>query len=292
VAAGEEEQLAALGYLAGAAEPPVRYTAADDPKNLVAIDSKMHRMLELYGARELGAAERLAREVLAERPAMPPAWTFLAQVLLEAGRLDDALAAMEDAIGRGLETASLRRQYGLTLAWTGRAEEAVAVLTPLAAGGDPAALNALGTALLEAGRPEQAIAVLERVFARDPDDAQALENLTVAHLTLGRWREAEALARRTLEADPRRAPAWNHLGVARWRQGDGAGALAAWERSLELAPQEFDTLYNLGLKAAELGQPERAKAALARFVREAPAARYRRELVAARDVLARLEGAS
>ncbi len=292
VTAADAQDLAALGYLAGGAGRRDGYTAADDPKNLVEVDRKMHLVLEAYARRELAEAERLGREVLAGRPEMPPVWALLAQVLVEAGRLDEALALMEEAIGRDLATDSLLRQYGLTLAWTGRAERAVEVLRPLAAGGDPAAVDALGTALLEAGRPEEAIAVLGPLLARDPDDAQALDNLTVAQLALGRWPEAERHARRTLEVDPRRPSAWNHLGVARYRQGDGAGALAAWERSLELAPEQLDTLFNLGVKAAELGRPERAETALRRFVSEAPPARYGRQLEVARDLLRRLETAS
>lgn len=292
VTAADAQELAALGYLAGGAGRRDGYSAADDPKNLVEVDRRMHLMLEAYARRELAEAERLGREILAERPEMPPVWALLAQVLVEAGRLDDALALMEEAIGRDLATESLLRQYGLTLAWTGRAERAVEVLRPLAAGGDPAAVNALGTALLEAGRPEEATGVLGRLLARDPDDVQALENLTVAQLALGRWAEAERHARRTLEVDPRHPNAWNHLGVARYRQGDGAGALAAWERSLELAPQQLDTLFNLGVKAAELGRPERAETALRRFVSEAPPARYGRQLEVARDLLRRLEAAS
>ncbi len=289
----EAKKLAALGYLSGAAGAKTVYTAADDPKNLILLDAEMQRMHQLYEARRLDEAEAVVRSVLAERPSMPAAWSFLAQVLLERDRYGAAVATMEEARRRGFASESLLRQLGLALAWGGHAGEAVELLRPLAdAGGDPASLNALGTALVEAGRPREAVEVLRRVFARDPDDARAHENLSVALLALGEWRQAGAEARRALATDPTRPHSWNNLGVALYQEGDGPGALAAWERSLDLDPHQYDTLFNVGLKAAELGQAPRARDALERFVREAPAVRYGPDLDTARALLARLGGRS
>ena len=291
VPSGDAAALAALGYLTGPAVAKRTYTAADDPKNLVDLDRRMQRMHFLFAAGRLDAAEAEVRSVLARRDDMAAAWSFLAQVLLQQGRYGDALAVMEDAARRGVASEALLRQQGLALAWLGRGPEAVALLTPLAAGGDPAALNALGTALVEAGQAERAIAVLRRVFDRDRDDARAHENLSLAYLSLGRWSDAAGEARRALDVDPGRAHAWNNLGVARYRLGDGAGALAAWRRCLELDPGQYDTLYNLGVKAAELGEPELARRSLARFVAQAPAVRYATDKDYAAALLARLGGA-
>ena len=296
VAGGTADALAGLGYLAGAAAPRRTYTAEDDPKRLVELDRRMHRMHRHFAAGELAAAERDARAVLAQRGDMEAAWSFLAQVLLQRGRTADALAVMEEAQRRGAASPALLRQRGLALVWLGRAGEAVELLTPLVSGGsdggasagDPAALNALGVALVEAGRAGEAVAVLERVFHRDPGDARAHETLSMAHLALGRWSEAEAAARSALAADPGRVHAWNNLGVALYRRGDGAGALDAWRHAVEIEPSAYDTLYNLGVKAAELGRPGLARAALERFVREAPPARYGADLDYARALLGRL----
>lgn len=290
VTAADAEALAGLGYLAGTAEAKRTYTAEDDPKRLVDLDRRMHRMHRLFADGQLAEAEAEAREVIARRGDMEATWSFLAQVLLHQGRSGEALVLMEEAGERGVASDALRRQHGLALAWLGRADEAVAFLEPLAADGDPAALNSLGTALVEAGRAEVATAVLARVLQHDPDDARAHETLSMAHLALGRWAEAEAAAWRSLAADPRRAHAWNNLGVALYRRGDRAAALDAWQRSVALEPRAFDTLYNLGVKAAELGRPDLARDALERFVQEAPPARYAADIDYSRALLARLGG--
>jgi len=287
--AAESTALAGLGYLTGTAGDRRRYTAADDPKNLVDLDGRMHRMHRLFADRRFAEAEREVRAVLERRGDMEAAWSFLAQVLISQGRELDAVVAMEEAGRRGLASPALARQHGLALAWLGRPREAIAVLEPLAPAGDPATLNALGTALVEAGRAEEAIAVLQRIFDRDAENARACENLSMAYLALERWSDAAAAARMALALDSGRSHAWNNLGVALYRLGDGAGALEAWQRAVAYDAHAFDTLYNLGVKAAELGRPELARQALAVFVATAPRARYARDVAYAQQLLARLE---
>ena len=288
----EAERLRALGYLSGSGEARSDFGSEDDPKRLIHLDRKMHRVIELYSRGEAAEAVELAAEVTAERPQMALGQSLLAQSLLAAGRTPEALAVMRDAHRRGAATPSLRRQLGLTLAETGATAEALAVLAPLAEGGEPASLNALALALSEAGRQREARATAERVLAADPDNPGAYERLGLIELRLGRWGASRDASRRALELNPELPLAWNNLGVALYELDDAVSALDAWQRAVDLDSGLFDALYNLGTRAARHGRPEQARAALGRFVSGAPPERYEAELRRARVLLARLDRAA
>jgi arylsulfatase A-like enzyme/tetratricopeptide (TPR) repeat protein len=279
-------RLESLGYLVGAGSAPARYGPADDPKNLVGLDRKMHDVVELSTRGRLDQAVALARAVVKERPTMPFAQSLLALCLLESGRREEALGAMEAARRRGVVSEPLLRQLGLTLAQVGRTAEALAVLKPLAATGSPAAGNALALALSQAGRQEEAATVERQVLAVDPGNARAHERLGLIEVRRGRFREASFELEQAVAANPRLVNAWNNLGVALYGLGQPQAALTAWQRALDLEPQLWDTLWNLGTKAAEQGHMRQARAALERFAAAAPKERYGDEVSQARQLLA------
>jgi len=289
VSGDEAARLRSLGYLAGSPGGKTRFTAQDDPKRLVALDRKIHRVIDLYSRGDLAAAAALGREVVAERPGMGAGYEHLALVLRQQEDLRGAIEVLETALERGAASPSLVRELGLALAEAGRADEAVRVLEPVAAAGeDLEAMNALGAAYFTAGRLPQAAAQLQRVLARDPGNVKALESLGAVTLAAGRVREAAQHLDRALAANPGLPIAWNTLGVARYQLGDPRGAVAAWERSIALDPRQFDALYNLGIVAAEVGERGKARAALEQFVATAPAGRFARDIAEARRRLGRL----
>ena len=292
VSAEVERSLRALGYLGGSAATKEEYGPEDDPKRLVALDRKVHELIDLYHRGRLDEAAAVGREVLARRPDMGVAAYYLAQAELEAGRTDEALRVMETAYREGTATPALVRQLGLTLSEAGRFEPAVQVLRRAAESGDPEDLNALGLALSEAGDQEAAEGVLHEVFAVDERNAEAWQTLALVALRGSRWEEARTRAETALELNPGLGLAWSYLGSARFNLGEHPEALAAWRQAVELDPTDFDALYNIGLVAPELGETEAAREALERFLREAPRERYAADLEEVRRRLAALEGAA
>lgn len=89
-----------------------------------------------------------------------------------------------------------------------RAAEAPAV--PIT--GDARSLNTRAIALINAGRPEQAIPLLERAVARQPRDAEMLGNLGYAHMLAGEHRRARDRLRTALDLSPTRSATWLNLG--------------------------------------------------------------------------------
>jgi arylsulfatase A-like enzyme/Tfp pilus assembly protein PilF len=282
-------RLRSLGYLSGGAAPRAHFGPADDPKNLVELDHKMHRVIELYSAGALNAAVRLVQEVVDARPGMALSRSLLAQALLESGRQGEALEAMRDAFAHGATTAALRRQFGLTLAEAGLHDEALRVLEPLAAQNDVEALAAYGLALSEAGQQDLAEIALHRLLQLDPEHAVAHQQIALVELRRGRWSAARGAALRALALDGGMARAWNTLGVALFELGEVIAALEAWQQAVDLNSSLFDALYNLGTKALESGREVQAREALERFVKTAPPTLYSADLRRARVLLARLQ---
>lgn len=282
ITAEEERKLRNLGYLGGAATTKQSYGVGDDPKRLVHLDRKVHDVIDRYHRGRLEEAEQLCREVIAERPDMGVAYYYYAQVLLEAGRVPEAVEVMSRAQRRGVATPSLRRQLGLSLATLGRYEEAFAALSPLADSGDPESLDALGVVLSGAGRQAEAEQVLRRIFEIDARYPKGHETLALVALRGQDWPTAEREAERALALNDQLDQAWNYLGSARFSRGDKRGAFAAWRRATSLGADNFDALYNLALVSRELGEVDVARQALARFVRDAPPAQYGPDIEQAR----------
>jgi arylsulfatase A-like enzyme/Tfp pilus assembly protein PilF len=289
VSSEEAARLRSLGYATATASHTGPYTAADDPKRLVAIDGEMQRSVALYAARRYAEAAALDRKVIAERPATPEAYEQLALALRQLERHDEAIAALKSAVAKGLGGETMRRQLGLALCDAGRPREAVEVLAPVASGGEAETVAAYGLALGDAGRYPEAVAELKRAAAASPSDPEPLQDLGVISLRMELPAEAQRYLESALRLNDRLPVAWNTLGVVRFRQQRTDAALEAWQRAVALDARQYDALYNIGLVAAESGKPELAKKALARFVGTAPAARWSAEIAKARGLLQHLE---
>jgi superkiller protein 3 len=150
-------------------------------------------------------------------------------------------------------------------------------------------MNALGIALVDAGRPNDALPVFARALEVDPSNAQAYQNTGIALLKLDRPEEARKNLEQAIALGKRHARAWNALGVAWMNLNQPAKAIDAWEHCIELNPDQFDALYNIGRVAGSLGDWKKARAALERFAASAPPAQYRKDLAEVRSALADMD---
>ena len=275
VSAEETARLRSLGYFTGSSAGK-----ADDPKNLVHLDEKMHRIIDLYQRNERDAAVRVAREVVKEQPAMNAGRELLAFVLQETDRVSEAIELL-----RGLPSTSSQVQLALLLTETGKPNEAIEIVKALPS--DVDVLNAHGIALSELGRNEEAVQQFQRALAIDPNNAPAYQNLGIAALRGNDLQAAEEQLNRALALNPRLPLALNTLGVVFIRKNDPARAYEAWKRAFALDRRQYDALYNMALISAQRGDEANARRALEEFVRIAPPSRYAKELARARGALAR-----
>jgi arylsulfatase A-like enzyme/Flp pilus assembly protein TadD len=270
-------RLRSLGYIVTPGNrSPSRYTAEDDPKNLLHLADKFDEGIAAQLAGRPDEAMRLFREILAERPSFANAYANLAHVLAEQGRFEEAIGVLELALAKGAETESMLSRLGCYLQEAGRLEDSARVLeTVIRANPDDAeAYNFLGITYARLGRRDDALRAIEHLLTLDPSYASAYVNLGSIHLAASDFTSAETSLRKALSIDPKLATAWNGLGVALASTGRGEEALDAWRRTIDLDPREYETLYNLGTLLTKLNRFEEAIGYLERFVAEAPPSRF------------------
>lgn len=279
--------LRSLGYLSEGAPRQTSYGPEDDPSALIGMVADLQNAETAFAAGHFGDAAKLARGVIARRPKVPAAHSLLARSLLEGGHATEALAVMKAAVEGRLASLELTQQYGLALIEAGRPGEAVALLGDPARSADAGVLSVLGVAQVESGQPRLGRETLLQALAKAPGDAATLERLSAVALSLGNVEEARDRARQAVERDPQAAFAWNNLGVALYLSGQRREGVDAWRQAVAVNPRLWDTWFNLGLKAAEMGDIATARRALRTFIEQAPR-RYAADQAKARAVLGRL----
>ena len=154
-------------------------------------------------------------------------------------------------------------QLGSYLADAGRPADAIALLEPLVAveHPDPDAVNALGIAYARANHPERAAAAFKRALDDNPDNVQALENIGTLEMQRGDLPAAQRALEQAAAIDPRSARAHNGLGVIAMKTGRPEEAFTQWKRAVELSPNDFDALFNLSMELDAAGRHEEAFAA-------------------------------
>ncbi len=247
----------------------------------------------------LAAALVLAAPPLAAQnpaPASPPSVLDQALAKLDARDSQGAIALLEPLKGRPGVDPRAMAVLGALYMEAGRAEDSLAVLAPLASAdsADPAVLYNAGRAALAAGkvaegeafltrslarapvspaarelglhygrvgRAAEALALLERWVAAQPEDSDALMAATQAALRLGRTDQAEAfIAGLNAESDPVRVL---RAQVARQR-GDAAQVLAALGPLAKAPPPglEREVRRLAGEAYLQIGRPQDAIAAI------------------------------
>jgi arylsulfatase A-like enzyme/Tfp pilus assembly protein PilF len=289
----EEPEVAArlksLGYVAGDAPIKARYTEADDPKTLVAIDEEFHRAVDLYVGRRYEEAKAIYRQIIARRPDMAIAHRHLAFVSWETGQTREAIDVLLRALAAGVTSVPVVTQLGTYLAESGNPAAAIPLLEPIAAGQttDLDAVNGLGIAYARAGRAHDARQTFERMLTLDSSNAMALVNLGALDLERGDLASARRRFERAAEVDPVSSSALSGLGVVALKTGDRDRAVTEWTRAVELDPTNYDALYNLATTLVGNGRLTDARPYLERFARSAPPAFYARDIREVNAILQR-----
>ena len=191
------------------------------------------RALAGAGRRDEGIA--VLREMVSAQTAESSPYLSLADLLSEDGRFDEANEVLDAAATRFPEDVSVSFQQGALYERSrqyGRAEEAfraVIAREPRHA----QALNFLGYMLAERGeRLEEAVSLIDRALAIDPDNGSYLDSLGWAYFKLRRHEDARQYLSRAAEQLPSNSVVQDHLGDALAALGRYADAIAAWQRAL------------------------------------------------------------
>ena len=250
-------------------------------------------------------AEEQAFAILEAVPGHPPAELLLAQARRRRGDLDGALALLRALAGRQPRWAAAQVELGVALGQAGRGDEAIAALRKAVAlkPDHPDAWRFLADHLVASGDAEGADAAYARhikASTRDPrllDAANAMvandipraQALLRAHLKavptdvpairmfaevamrVGRVVEAQNLLERCLELAPGFEAARHNYAVLLHRQNQSAAALTEIERLLERSPRNPGYRNLLAVILGRVGEYARSSALYRELLDEYPA---------------------
>jgi serine/threonine-protein kinase len=199
-----------------------------------------------YRAEWRARAETSCRTALGLDPHSPEVLVILAKLELQAGRTDEALAAIK--LSLSLQGQNIDAQFCLVQALesSGRFEEAEReALAAVAARPEYwLTYERLALVYFRWGRFTQAAEQWEKVVEMVPDHQLASANLGATYFHLGRLGDAAVACRRALEIRPQ-ASAYISLGTVLFFDGQREAALEMFEQAARLRPDDPRVWTNL-----------------------------------------------
>jgi Flp pilus assembly protein TadD/mono/diheme cytochrome c family protein len=161
------------------------------------------------------------------------------------------------------EDAESRSGLGTALLGAGRTDDAASEFRRALEldAGDFAALLNLGSMAADAGQTEPAVKVLEAALRARPGSPDAHEKLAAVYAQQGRLSDALAQLRTAAGLAPDDARTHSSLSQMLDAMGQSEEAFAEQKRALQLDPQDADGWNNLGALLARGGQNDAARAA-------------------------------
>ena len=96
--------------------------------------------------------------------------------------------------------------------------------------------NDLGAALMDEGKPGDAIALYSQVLAREPGFWLSNYNLGYTYYKLGMFKEAEDFLRRAISINAADSDEYIYLGLSVWRQGRAGEAVQFIQQAIQIRP--------------------------------------------------------
>ena len=209
-------------------------------------------------------SESLWNHTLACTPDNYIAHNNLGNVLLQKGKVDEAIAQYQQALQINPNYARARNNLGNALCQKGNVDEAIAQYqralqnTP-----DSAEIhNNLGMALLQKGRVDEAISHYQQALQISPNYIKARYNFGMALFQKGRVDEAIAQYQMVLQIKPDSAETHNNLGYVLLQKGKVDEAMVHFQKALQIKPDYAKAHSNLG---NALLQKDRADEAISHY---------------------------
>ena len=228
---------------------------------------KVQRILALFNAREFSQAAGFAGEARKQHPEEPAFPRLQARALFEGGDRSAAIAVAEAAAKSFPKDLQTQLNLASLYSNAGRATEAISIAETAnkTFPRDRQAQFALVDAYADAGRSTDAERVLRQMLASEPTDARVLNHLGYLLANRGeQLDEAVSLVRRALAADPDRPEYLDSLGWAHFKRGELNDAVKYLTAAAEKLPTNSEVQDHLGDVHAQRGSTQEAIAAWTR----------------------------
>lgn len=215
---------------------------------------------EAYGTRKYLTVwrdtEGLYRHMIRLSPKAPSLHAHLGNLLLDQGRLDEAVQEANLAVQYGPKMAELHNDLANALRAQGKTDEAIREYTEaLRLRPDFAPpMNNLGSLLVAQGRTKEALDYFAEAIRRFPTLADAHYNLARTLLVLGRKEEAVASYKKTLELRYHYSDAHNDLATVLAEQGRTQEAIDHFKEAIRFSPNYAEARFNLAETLERLGR--------------------------------------
>jgi Flp pilus assembly protein TadD len=210
--------------------------------------------------------------VLERSPRNVPTMVMVAQIHLEASRTAQARRVLEQALTVDSRSAEAWNELGGVDLADGNAsraleryQKALEIKPDLAY----ALMNA-AQACAQLGDNASAERLFSRALAVDPQSAEAANGLGLVLAKQNRFNEAKKAFERAIEIRGGYGPAINNLGVLYGTQGDSNNAIAAFRYGIQAAPDEDDLYLNLARAYVSVGEREKARQVIERWLERKP----------------------
>ncbi|MBM4136888.1 MAG: tetratricopeptide repeat protein [Nitrospira sp.] len=189
------------------------------------IDEAIKIVIKQYQAGNLKQAENLCRAILNYQPDNLFVVNYLANILQDQGKIDEAIVWYQKAIE----------------------------FNP----NDFGPYYNLADAFFEKGQTEQAILNYKKTLSLNPEFPWAYNNLGLVLKDLGKLDEAITYFKKAIQLSPKFALAFNNLGNALQYTGHLSDALACYEKALGINSKLSDAKWNIGLIQLTFGNFEK-----------------------------------
>jgi tetratricopeptide (TPR) repeat protein len=264
-----------FSFLGAALDSQKKFAEADAAhRRALALAPRSNSVLDKYGSHlaatgdESGARNMFARALVLDT-ADAYANLQLAQLALQARNGAEALTYLNrlSAAQQAMPDIAVRRVVALNL--SGRHAEADTLAA--AYRGDAAWCVAAGRALLDAGEPAQAEAILEVAGASNPSNLAVVYNLGIVTARAGHYARSRDVLESALRLAPRDADVFYGLAYTYDRLGQAREAFQALTQAARIEPGRADIQKSLASAAANLGEFKDAAAAWTAYVQLEPA---------------------
>jgi len=181
------EKLQSLGYISSPQAPAKRtFTVQDDLKTLLPYHSRWQQANVLYQSGRAEEAIAMMKQVIAERKDFDVAYIHLANYYKAQKNIGQAVDILREGYEHNPANFRIVENYGICLAEAGKPDEAIAVLTKGLAiiDYDPEAWNYLGVAYYNKGIYDEAQKAYDRALALDNNYPIVFNNLGSLNLSV------------------------------------------------------------------------------------------------------------
>ncbi|MBI3452196.1 MAG: tetratricopeptide repeat protein [Rhodospirillales bacterium] len=224
--------------------------------------NRLTTALSHHRAGRLEMAAALYEEVLAVAPEEATALRLSAHILLGRGEKEAAVERLERAVRAAPGDAVIRNDLGAALRLAGRVEEAAAAFEGAVGlqGDYGEGWHNLGLTRRALGDLEGARAALERAAGLRPGFGPSWNALGVVRDGLGDAAGARDAFQRAIDTQPDYVAAWLNLGKAEREADNRDTAAAAYRQAYALAPEDAEALNGIGLVHMDAEAFEEARA--------------------------------